>query len=67
MKRMTSAQLWGGPKSMRKTKERLARAQLLRVAARDRAMELAQKHESSPVGRRATYAQRRRLAQLQAL
>jgi hypothetical protein len=37
------------------------------VAARDRAMELAQKHESSPVGRRATYAQRRRLAQLQAL
>jgi hypothetical protein len=67
MKRMTSGQLWSGPKSMRKTKERLARAQLLRAAARERAMELAQKHESSLVGRRATYAQRRRVAQLQAL
>jgi hypothetical protein len=67
MKRMTSAHLFGGPERMRKTKERIARAELLKASARERAMELAQKYESSPLGRRATYTQRRRLAQLQQL
>jgi hypothetical protein len=67
MKKMTSAHLFGGPERMRKTKERIARAALLKASARKRAMELAQKYESSPLGRRATYAHRRRLAQLQAL
>jgi len=52
---------------MRKTKERIARAALLKANARERAMGLAQKYESSPLGGRATYAHRRRLAQLQAL
>jgi hypothetical protein len=65
MKKMTSAQLFGGPERMRKTKERIARAELLTASARERALELAQKYESSPLGRRTTYVQRRRLAQLQ--
>jgi hypothetical protein len=66
MKKMTSADLFGGPMRMRKTNDRLARAQLLKAMARERAIELAQKYESSPLGRR-TETHRRRLAQLQSL
>ena len=66
MKKMTSALLFGGAARMRKTKERIARAELLTASARERGIELAQKYESSPLGRRA-YPQRRRLAQLQSL
>jgi hypothetical protein len=51
---------------MRKTNERLARAQLLKAMARERAIELAQKYENSPLGKR-TEAHRRRLTQLQSL
>jgi hypothetical protein len=66
MKKMTSAHLFGGPERMRKTNERIARAELLTASARERGIELAQQYESSPRGRR-TEPQRRRLAQLQSL
>src|SRR5262249_24832397 len=42
MKRLTSAQLFAPPKTARKTKARLARAKLVIVAARERAVERAQ-------------------------
>jgi hypothetical protein len=64
MKKVTSAQLFGGPTRMRKVNERLARVQLLRAAARERALELAKQYENSPLGMR-TEAHRRRLVQLQ--
>jgi hypothetical protein len=64
MRKMTSAQLFGGPQSMRKVNARLARAQLLTAGARERAIELARKYENSPLGKR-TVAHRRRVAQLQ--
>ena len=64
MKKMTGAKLFGGPTRARKTKARIARAQLLMAAAREQASEMAQKYE--PLGR-PTAAQRRRLAQLRAL
>ena len=67
MNKLTRAQLFAAPKSMRRAKERIERAQLLTASARERGIELAQKYESSLLGRRATYAQRRRLAQLRAL
>ena len=37
------AHLFGGPKRMRRAKERIERVQLLTASARERAMELAQK------------------------
>jgi hypothetical protein len=60
VKKMTSARLFGGPERMRKTNQRIARAELLTASARERGIELAQKYES-PRGRR-TEAHRRRLA-----
>jgi hypothetical protein len=66
MKKMTGAHLLGGPERMRKTNERIARAELLTASARERGIELAQQYESSLRGRR-TDAHRRRLAQLQSL
>ena len=45
---------------MRRAKERIERVQLLTASARERATELAQKYESSPLGRRRHRAQRRR-------
>jgi hypothetical protein len=66
VKKMTSARLFGGPERMRKTNQRIARAELLTASARERGIELAQKYESSPRGRR-TEAHRRRLTQLQSL
>jgi hypothetical protein len=44
MKRLTSAQLFGAPKSARKTKARLARAKSSVVAARERAAVTAQRY-----------------------
>jgi hypothetical protein len=55
--------LFGGPKRMRRAKERIERVQLLTASARERAMELARKYEVFP----RTEAQRRHLAKLQAL
>jgi hypothetical protein len=66
MKKMRGAHLFGGAERVRKTKERIARAELLTASARERGIELAQKYESSPLGRR-TERHRRRLAQLQSL
>ena len=66
MQKMTGAWLFGGPTRARKTKARIARAQTLMAAAREQAMSRC-KIESSPLGRRATEAHRRRLAQLRAL
>jgi hypothetical protein len=51
---------------MRKTNQRIARAELLTASARERGIELVQKYETSPRGRR-TEAHRRRLTQLQSL
>jgi hypothetical protein len=62
MTTMPRAHLFGGPKRMRRAKERIERVQLLTASARERAMELARKYEGSPRNE----AQRRRLAKLQA-
>jgi hypothetical protein len=67
MKRMMRTQLFGGPERARKTKERIARAQLLVVAAREQAVETAQCGSLPPRKWRFTEAQRRRLAQLRSL
>ena len=68
MKKMMRTQLFGGPQRARKTKERIARAQLLVVAAREQAVETAQQCGSLPPRKwRFTEAQRRRLAQLRSL
>jgi hypothetical protein len=64
MKKLTGLQLFGGPTRARKTKARIARAQLLMAAARERAAEMAQ-GEDLPL--RFTHAHRRRLAQLRSL
>ena len=61
MQKMTGARLFGGPTRAIKTKARIARAQLLMAATRERASEMAQKYE--PL----TATQRRRLAQLRSL
>jgi hypothetical protein len=63
MTTMKRAHLFGGPKRMRKVKERIERVQFLTASARERAMELTQKYEDIPHNE----AQRRRLAKLQAL
>ena len=63
MKRLTSAQLFAAPKSARKTKARIARAKLLVVAARERAVETAQQHVVPSMKRPPTVLQRRRLAE----
>ena len=44
MKRLTSAQLFGAPKSAHKTKARLTRAKLLVVAVRERVAVTAQRY-----------------------
>jgi hypothetical protein len=62
MKKLTGSQLFGGPTRARKTKARIARAQLLMAAARERAAEMAQGEETLPL--RSTHAHRRRLTQL---
>jgi hypothetical protein len=61
MTTMKRAHLFGGPKRMRRAKERIERVQLLTASARERALELARKHEDFP----RTEAQRCRLAKLQ--
>jgi septum formation topological specificity factor MinE len=63
MKRLTSAQLFAAPKSARKTKARIARAKLLVVAVRERAVETAQQHVVPSMKRPPTVLQRRRLAE----
>src|SRR5919204_1743570 len=66
VKRLTSAQLFGAPKSARKTKARLARAQSLVVAARERATVTAQRYAAHALirpMRPPTVLQRRRLAE----
>src|SRR5262245_1037498 len=45
MKTMKRAHLFGGPKRMRRAKERIERVQLLTASARERAMDLAQKYK----------------------
>ena len=60
MTTMKRAHLFGGPKRMRRAKERIERVQLLTASVRERAMEL---HEGFP----STEAQKRRLAKFQAL
>ena len=66
MKRLTSAQLFGPPKSARKTKARLARAKLLIVAVRERAAVTAQWYAAQALARPMhppTALQRRRVAE----
>jgi hypothetical protein len=66
MKRLTSAQLFGPPKSARKTKVRLTRAKLLLVAARERAAVTAQRYAAQALARPMrlpTLLQRRRLVE----
>jgi hypothetical protein len=66
MKRLTSAQLFGAPKSARKTKARLARAKSLVVAARERAAVTAQRYAAQALARPMpppTALQRRRVAE----
>jgi hypothetical protein len=66
MKRLTREQLFGAPKSARKTKARLARATSLVVAARDRAAETAQRYVAQALARPIhppTALQRRRVAE----
>jgi hypothetical protein len=66
MKRLTSAQLFGPPKSARKTKARLARAKLVIVAVRERAAVTAQRYAAQALARPMrppTVLQRRRLAE----
>src|SRR5262245_60877787 len=45
------AHLFGGPKRMRRAKERIERVQLLTASARERAMDLAQKYKDHIYGR----------------
>jgi hypothetical protein len=66
MKKMTGAHLFGGPTRARKTKARIARAQVLMAAARKRAAEITQR-ESAPRPWRVTEAHSRRLAQMRSL
>ena len=67
MKRLTSEQLFGAPKSARKTKARLARAKLLVVAVRERAAVTAQRYAAQALTmcpmRPPTVLHRRRLAE----
>ena len=66
MKKMTGSHLFGGPTRARKTKARIARAQVLMAAARERAAEITQ-CESGPRPWRVTEAHSRRLAQMRSL
>jgi hypothetical protein len=63
MKMLTRAHLFVPPKMARKTKTRLQRAKLAIVAARDRAVDLAQQHVVPSMKRPPTVLQRRRLAE----
>jgi hypothetical protein len=66
MKRLTSAQLFGAPKSARKTKSRLARAKSVVVAARKRAAVTAQRYAAHALAMRPmrlTVLHSRRLAE----
>jgi hypothetical protein len=51
---------------LQKTKVRLERAKLVVIAARERAVEMAQQSAARPLMMRTTVFQRRRLAQLSA-
>ena len=63
MKKMTSAELFGVPKSARKAKARLARGKLVVAAAREWASQIAQISAAPPSTRHLTVLQRRRLAE----
>jgi hypothetical protein len=63
LKKVTSAELFGAPKSARKTKARIARAKLVVAAAREWAAEMAQLSAAQPLTIRPTVLQRRRLAE----
>jgi hypothetical protein len=66
MKRLTGAQLFGAPKSARKTKARLARGKSLLVEQRERAAVMAQRYVAQALAgpmRLPTLLQRRRLAE----
>ena len=65
-KKMTGAHLFGGPTRARKTKARIARAQVLMAAAREPAAEITQR-QSAPRPWRVTEAHSRRLAQMRSL
>jgi hypothetical protein len=67
MRRLTNAQLFGAPKSARKTKARLARAKSIVADARERAAVMAQRYAAQALARPLrlpTVLQRRRLARL---
>jgi hypothetical protein len=67
MRRLTNAQLFGAPKSARKTKARLARAKSIVAYARERAAVMAQRYAAQALARPLrlpTVLQRRRLARL---
>jgi hypothetical protein len=63
MKKLTRERLFAGPKKARKARTRLARANLVIVAARERAAEVAQQSAARPVTLRQRVLQRRRLAE----
>jgi hypothetical protein len=54
MKKLTRERLFAGPKKARKARTRLARANLVIVAARERAAEVAQQSAARPVTLRPT-------------
>ena len=66
MKRLTSAELFAPPKLARRTKSRLARAKLVIVAARDRAVETAQQRPIPSMKQPLTVVQRRLVKRLNA-
>ena len=63
MKKLRRAQLFAAPASARKSRERLERAKLLIVAARERAADIAQQSATKPLAMRPTVLQRRRLVE----
>ena len=62
MKKVTAAQLFATPKNVRKAEARLERAKLTIAAARERAVEITQRHGAQPLRVRPNVLQRRRLA-----
>ena len=63
MKRLTSGQLFAEPKRVRDTQDWFERAKLVIVAARDRAVETAQRRALPSMKRPPTVLHRRRLAE----
>ena len=63
MKMLTSADLFAPPKRQRKTKDWFERAKLVVAAARERAIETAQRRAVPSMKRFPTVLQRRRLAE----